>query len=133
MKDGGDGESWNFKLKQLVLGLDQYGDEESSCIVEHTDDGAPNDSRQRPGGAVQQLVYDTLKVMAPSGTCDLTDLTEGVRGKMPKADEGQDKRKAHIRRAMEGLIAKRLIHMHGEDRVGLTELKQVTDEEWLDG
>lgn len=133
MKDGGDGESWNFKLKQLVLGLDQYGDEESSCIVEHTDDGAPESSgRQRPSGAVQQLVYDTLKTMAPSGTCDLTDFSAGISKKMPKPEEGRDTRKQVIRRGMEGLIAKGLLFMHGEDRVGLTALKQVTDEEWLD-
>lgn len=134
MKDGGDGETWNFKLKQLVLGIDQYGDEESSCIVEHTEDGAPDGGgRQRPSGAIQQLVYDTLKVMAPSGTCNLDDLFKGATAKMPKPAEGRDTRSQHVRRGMEGLISKGLLHMHGEDRIGLTALKQVTDEEWLDG
>lgn len=134
MKDGGDGEAWNFKLKQLVLGIDQYGDEESSCIIEHTDAGAPGDSgRQQASGTWQITVLKTLKTMAPSGTVDLDDLREGATKTQPKDGEGRDNRKRDFKRGLEGLISKGLAYMHGEDRVGLTALKQVTDEEWLDG
>lgn len=132
MKDGSDGASWSFKLKPLVLGLDQYGDEESSCVVEHTDDVAPGTStKMKPKGTVQQLVYDTLKVMAPSGTCAAEDLVEGAKKKMKKP-EGKDTRRAHINRAIDGLSASKILFFHGEDRVSLTTNIQIDEGAWLE-
>ncbi len=133
MKDGSDGASWSFKLKPLILGVDAYGDEESSCVVEHTEDQAPSGpgARAKPKGSVQQLVYDTLKIMAPSGTCAVDDLIEGAKKKMNKPD-GKDTRKAHIGRAIDGLSASKILFFHGEDRVSLTTNIKLDEGDWLE-
>jgi hypothetical protein len=133
MKDGSDGESLSFKLKVVPLGLTPDGEEESSCVVEHVEN-APSEApsgKQRPSGRHQQLMYDTLKVMAPSGTVDIEDLIAGYAAKMPKSDGTRDNRRRDARRAIEELITKRLAHMHGEDRVSLTSLITSSDEGWL--
>jgi AAA domain-containing protein len=132
MKDGSDGASWSFKLKTLVLGLDQYGEEESSCIVEHVEQSeAPASTKQRPSGKNQIPLYEVLKVMAPSGTVNYDDLVDGYVKKMPKSGEGRDRRRRDAQRALEELIAKKLAYMHGDDRVSLTTNIKLDEGDWL--
>lgn len=40
-KDGQDGEDLGFMLRPVVLGLDDDGDEVTSCVVDHIEDGNP--------------------------------------------------------------------------------------------
>lgn len=133
MKDGTDGSTYSFKLKVIELGVDSDGEVESSCIVEHVE-AAPQDastgSKQKPTGRHQQLMIDTLKTVAPSGTVNLEDLVAGYVAKTPKG-EGRDRRRRDALRALEELIAKRLAYMQGEDRVSLTSLVTSGDEGWL--
>lgn len=131
MKDGTDGATYSFKLKTVELGFDAHGEAESSCVIEHVDTPAPtNGGKQRPSGRHQQLLFDVLKTMAPSGTVDLEDLLAGYATKMPRA-EGRDNRRRDGRRALEELITKRLAYMHGEDRVSITSLVTTGDDAWL--
>ncbi len=124
MKDGTDGATFSFKLRAVELGVDADGEPESSCVVEHVEaqPDAPTGGKERPSGRHQQLMYDVLKTMAPSGTVHIDDLVAGYTAKMPPSGDTKDRRNRDARRALEGLIAKRIAHMHGEDRVSLTSL-----------
>lgn len=123
MKDGSDGESLSFKLKVVPLGFDAEGEEESSCIIEHVESApAETTRRQLPGKGNETIVFDLLKIMAPSGTVAYDDLLAGYLAKTPKGESTNAQRRSHAKRALEGLIAKRLAYMHGEDRVSLTSL-----------
>lgn len=132
MKDGTDGINLAFKLKVVDLGVNTEGEPESSCIIEHVDtptDGAPS----KPGrlGPREAIMHGLLKVMAPTGAVNETDLFEGYKAKVPKG-EGRDQRLNHARQALTGLIAKRMAYMHGEDRVSLTSLVTTGLEGWLE-
>lgn len=132
MKDGSDGERLDFKLKVIPLGLDADGEEISSCIVEHIDSapgGKP--SKSRPSGRLEIQMYAMLKTMAPSGSVHYDDLTDGYVAKMPKGPGERDNRKRDAKRAIEGLIAKKLAHMHEGERVSLTSLITSGDDGWL--
>lgn len=134
-KDGADGEQLSFKLKVVPLGIDMFGEEESSCIVEHVD--APTDiaktGKQKPSGRHQQAMLDMLKLMAPSGSVNYEDLVDGYAAKMPRGSEsGKDNRKRDAKRAIEELIAKRLAYMHEGDRVSLTSLVTSGPGDWLE-
>lgn len=130
MKDGSDGESFTFKLKTVQL--ESFSDEpESSCIVEHVESAPQEKSTRKPLNGVPKLVFDTLTVMAPSGTCDIGDLIEGVRKKLPKDGEGRDLRRQQIMQAMNRtLVPQGYVFMHEEDRVSLTNIQ--TGGSWLD-
>ncbi|MDE2097009.1 MAG: AAA family ATPase [Patescibacteria group bacterium] len=132
MKDGTDGESFAFKLKVVDLGFDTDGEAESSCVVEHVETQPAAD---RPKGKVklghrEQVLFDLLKIMAPSGTVAVEDLVEGYKAKTAKGD-GRDQRRTHAFTSLNSLIAKKQAFMHGEDRVSLTSLVTSGDEGWL--
>jgi hypothetical protein len=70
--------------------------------------------------------------MAPSGTCDVTDLLEGVKVKLPKTDGARDLRRQRVNESISRtLIPGGYAFMHGEDRIGLTNIKQLEEPEWL--
>lgn len=121
MKDGTDKESFTFKLK--VIELDPLNDEpQSSCIIEHIDTPAERPRTKRALNGFPKLVYDTLQVMAPTGTCNIGDLVEGVKKKCPK-DDGRDTRRQRVIETLRRtLIPDGYAFMHGEDRIGLTNL-----------
>lgn len=128
-KDGTDGERFAFKLK--VIELDPLQDEpQSSCVVEHQD-AAPMTPRvhKRIGGK-EALVFNTLKTMAPSGTCAIEDLVEGVKKQMVHDASGKDRRREVTIRAINSLVAAQQIFKHGEDRVSLSNLHSGGD--WAD-
>lgn len=131
MKDGSDGEAFTFKLKTVAL--PSLGDEpESSCIVEHVDSAPQEKASRRPLTGVPKLVYDTLAIMAPSGSCDIVDLIEGVKKKLPKGGEGTDRRRQYIMTALNRtLVPGGHVFMHEEDRVSLTNI-QSSAGGWID-
>ncbi len=134
MKDGGDGESYPFKLRVVELGLDVEGEPESSCVVEHVDE-VPREAvtgRQKPIGRHQIVVYEALKTMAPSGTVHIDDLLAGYVAKMPPTGGKRDQRRRDGQRALADLCAKKLAFMHDDERVSLTSLVTSGDDGWLD-
>jgi hypothetical protein len=135
MKDGMDGEQWPFKLKVVPLGTDLEGEEESSCVIEHVEQAAvPTDHNVKAVlKGLPKLVHDTLAVMAPSGTCHITDLIDGVKKKLPRNEGEKDLRRQRAREAISRtLIPGGYAYMHGEDRISLTNIVQVEEEPaWL--
>lgn len=133
LKDGTDGATYSFKLKVVDLGFDADGEPESSCIIEHVEN-APNEeksAKRHKLGAQEQILFDLIKVMAPSGTVCDEDLIEGFKKKVPRSDGDRDQRRAHAKRALTNLVAKKLAFIHGEDRVSLTSLVTSGDDGWL--
>ena len=72
MKDGTDGQEYQFKLTDVAIGQDEDGEPITSCVVEHRENAAP-----RPRAALKPLTprqQFVLKVLS-----DMTDLSgEGV-------------------------------------------------------
>jgi phage/plasmid primase-like uncharacterized protein len=60
-KDGEDGWRTSFKLKRIVLGEDEDGEEVSTCVIEHVEQGAaPPQSRGPNLTPNQRLIYNEL-------------------------------------------------------------------------
>lgn len=64
MKDGNDEGKYRFKLNQVVIGLDEDGEDRTSCVIEHlAANEGPEDQNtpaSRPRGPVQQRILDLL-------------------------------------------------------------------------
>lgn len=130
-KDSTDGESLSFKLKVVELGMVD-GEMESSCVIEHVENApAEPAAKQRPAGKHELAMLDMLKKMAPSGTVNYEDLVEGYLAKMPAGNSSRSQRKSKAHSAIEGLCARKLAYMHGDDRVSLSSLVTSSDEGWL--
>jgi hypothetical protein len=128
LKDLGDFEQFSFKLNVVQLGVDADGESVSSCVVEHLDTAPRTETRKLALKGLPKLVHDTLAVMAPSGTCNVDDLIDGVKVKLPKG-EGRDIRRQNISSAISrSLIPNGHAYMQGEDRISLTNIRQLDEE-----
>ena len=132
LKDAEDSAAYSFKLEVVPLGENKYGEPESSCIVKHMEDAPAQTSRKVALKGLPKLVYDTLAMMAPAGTCNVEDLIEGIKTKLRRPD-GRDTRKQHIISALNRtLIPSGWAHMQGEDRISLTNIVQQEDSSWME-
>jgi hypothetical protein len=129
LKDAGDFEQFSFKLNVVPLGNDADGEPVSSCVVEHID-SVPTEHGAKPKlKGLPKLVHDTLSIMAPSGTCDIDDLIEGVKAKLPRSEGARDLRRQNVSQTLaRTLIPGGYVFMQGEDRVSLTNIKQLDEE-----
>lgn len=133
MKDGGDGESWPFKLQIVRLGTDTQGEEESSCVVEHTEERDPaGETKLRPGGPIQTILYKALQEMGAGGCAvEWIDLRTAAAEQMGEPAEGErDRRNNLLGQARSGLIARNLAHVHGS-KISLSPIKEGNETEWL--
>lgn len=135
MKDGGDGENWPFKLQIVRLGFDPDGEEESSCVIEHTEERAPDaGNKQKPQGANQIVLYKTLQTLAAGGNAvEWVVLRDAAAKELGTADDGKETlRTDNLLRARDGLVARGLVFMHEGNRVGLTAVVAGGEAEWLE-
>lgn len=118
LKDGEDGDELGFRLQPVVLGLDEDGDEVTSCVVDHLDDGVKLQRRRAaPMGSVQRVVMRVLHELAGLGlgAVLVTDLIDGAVQQMVPPERGkQDKRRAHVGRAVEALVAANVLRLQGD-------------------
>lgn len=115
MKDGEDGREYHFKLNSVVVGMDEDGEDRTSCIVEHTSESSPSDapveqSGDKPTSEVQ------ARLLAQMGTYLAGEVTEenfilDIRAITPLGPNGIENPswKALITRPLNKLIAKGLI------------------------
>lgn len=132
MKDGGDGENWPFKLQIVRLGVDADGEEESSCIIEHTEERDPNgNAKQKPGGAVQIILYKVLgELCAGGGAVEWDTLRAEATERLGAPAEGErDRRSSLLAQARGGLVARGLMYSHGT-AVSLTPIKEAGEKSW---
>lgn len=132
MKDGGDGASWPFKLQIVNLGVDLDGEEESSCIIEHTEERDPNgDSHQKPQGAIQIVLFKVLQEeCAGGGAIEWEHVRAEAKERLGAPAEGEtDRRSSILARARDGLVARGLMYAH-DTKVSLTPIKEGTEKSW---
>ena len=99
-KDGARGEAFGFELEVIAVGVDDDGDEVTSCTVYATGGTRAIPMRRgRPGGPIYGLIYAALG----GGSVDTTALVATVVGGLPVAD-GRDRRAEHVKRAVDKLV-----------------------------
>jgi hypothetical protein len=98
-KDGDDSASFDFKLRSIMVGVDDDGDEVTSCVVEHID---PPAQVRKPKGALQQRVLQVFTTLAFDGPVSLEALIDAAVEAEPKP-EGHDRRRETVRRAITSL------------------------------
>jgi len=119
LKDGPDGLVWSCKMKAIAL-----SDKTDSLVVEHIDTPAAEKRTIKQLAGLPKTIRDTLATLAPSGTYDYREFIAAVKAKIPKA-EGKDRRSDDVRKALNRtLIPDGHMFMHGEDRIGLTNIVQ---------
>lgn len=116
MKDGEDGLEFGFRLQRVVLGLDDHGDEVTSCVVRDAQ-VAP---RVGPRGEYQEIVFDLVS--------EFTGLTGGLMARnhvLKEAAEravqaGNDSKvaRAGALRGLRDLVQKGLL-VENNDQIGV--------------
>jgi KaiC/GvpD/RAD55 family RecA-like ATPase len=131
MKDGSDGKEWTFKLSPVVLGIDDDGDEITSCVIEFVDPPEPA-ARAEVLGARQRMIVDLVRdIEAERGDCYLSHLLDEAVKKMPHDSAAKrDLRRQNARNAVSGLLEKKHLYLHGEDRISTTSAVQASTEEF---
>jgi hypothetical protein len=133
MKDGADGASFPFKLQVVSLGIDEDGDDITSCVIEHVDETPAVRERRPPlKGPNQILVMKTARdVLAGGKTAYMPDFVDACVEGMPNtAKPGErDTRKQRIRAAIDALVAGGWLHVHAHDTISMTTAVEAT-EDW---
>ncbi len=76
VKDGESGKEYPFELRRVVLGIDEEGDEISSCVISPSESAGEIVSRVRvPAGGNQRIIWDGLGELLRA---------EGYRSEAPK-------------------------------------------------
>lgn len=115
MKDGEDGKEYHFKLNGVIVGMDEDGDDRSSCVVEHMDD-VPSAAQQVEEAGVKPTSEVQMRLLAQMGTYLSGEVTEenfilDVREITPLGPNGVENPswKALITRPLQKMIDKGLI------------------------
>ncbi len=106
MKDGRDGLLATFKLRPVIVGYDEYGDEETSCIVDYIDAPGGN-GRSKHKSKYKNAVlaaydsYNDLDLPTKESIVDaaLSHLPDGI------GEGKRDSRREQLQRAFDGLVA----------------------------
>lgn len=128
MKDGEDGQSWNFKLSPVVLGIDEDGEEITSCVIEVV---APpeNMGPSEPKSALGKSILRLLKNMGDP--CNIAELLDAAIKTMPlDAHAKRDQRRAIAKKSLDLLLAQKFLYLHGESQVSTTSATPASTEEF---
>jgi RecA/RadA recombinase len=119
-KDGAEGQQYGFRLLPVLLGLDEDGDDVTSCVVEHSDLAAVV-RRKRPRnevvGSNEKIILRTLETLAKAsegGKVMCTDLLHEAAKEIPRGDAKKDKRRDYAFAAFENLERKQRILVDGQ-------------------
>ena len=108
MKGGADGGEYGFRLETLVVGQDEEGDDETTCVLQFTDSSrASVAASQAPGGKNQRLIMDKAHEMfALASLVTFSELVAVTAPEYPRGDETKrDQRKANVTRDLKNLIS----------------------------
>ena len=109
MKGGADGAEYGFRLQTLVVGQDEDGDDETTCVVEFTDSSRASVAASNgPGGNNQKLILDKAKGMIDLAGAGVTfnEIVSVVWPLYPRGDETKrDQRKTNVGRDLRALIS----------------------------
>ena len=112
MKGGADGAEFGFRLETLIVGQDEDGDDETTCVVQFTDG-----SRQAmtvaagPKGDIGKDLLEKAATLLDLGDGILTrnELITAVVSTRPVPSEGRDQRKTSVTKALATLITNGLL------------------------
>lgn len=129
LKDGEDQKSWHFKLNQVILGLDEDGEDIASCVVDFIDppEGA---GKRAPTGIREKAMFELAKQMLLDGTCIVTDLLDRAVKLMPVDNSGKDSRRAACKRGLEKLLEHGHLYLHDGESLTTSSAVQATEEDF---
>lgn len=112
LKDGeGEGRKFPFRLQVVDLGRDNYGDQVTSCVVEHLDT-APAATLKRPTGKDQRIVFDVIEMHGPTTVEEVLRLS--AEKKVHDSGAKRDRRRDQVRTALDSLISGKYVwHVDG--------------------
>ena len=104
-KDGEDGGEYPFRLVPVLLGVDEDGDDITSCVVEHTAQ-AEKGALRKPKGRVERVLWrlaHDLTETVDSAIPIETLITEGAKKLIHDPQSGRDRRRQYAKQAVDGL------------------------------
>ncbi|WP_162262656.1 AAA family ATPase [Legionella feeleii] len=105
LKDGEDGKAYDFRLLPIELGMDEDGELQNSCVVEHI--GFQNQPVKALTGLWEQHMMTVIEKLANDGKVAEKDVVEYVIGMMPQPEGKQrDQRKTTVTRTKNNLEKK---------------------------
>jgi hypothetical protein len=136
MKDGSDGTRWSFKLNTVVLGMDNDGDEISSCYVQHIETKHEPRNLPKPSGMYGKAALQVAQEVMRDGTSvELAFLVDRALERIPQAEKGKrDTRRQNLARAVQKLVVDGHLYAHEGNRVSLTTAitDSVVEDTWDD-
>ena len=109
MKGGADGEEYGFRLETIVVGQDEDGDDETTCVLRFTDSSRQTIELARgPSGRQQRDIMDKAETLLAlgNGVLTRTELVEVVWPERPRGDTSKrDQRKTNTGRDLTKLVA----------------------------
>lgn len=116
MKDAEEGAEFGFSLRSVVVGVDEDGEDITSCVVEHSDVVPKAQRKKEPKGSIERTVvrvFSDLTSLCAGGIQDLV-LLNAVVDQLPAEEGARDRRREKVLRACEGLVASgRLVKNNG--------------------
>ena len=107
MKGGADGDEFGFRLQTIIVGKDDDGDDETTCVIE-TSEGtrATVVAQAQPGGKGQKDILDRAASMLLLGDGIVTRnaLVTAVAATRPRGDAARDQRISNVNRDTGKLI-----------------------------
>jgi hypothetical protein len=121
MKGGADGAEYGFRLRTLVVGKDEDGDDETTCVVDYTDSSrASVAASQGPKGDVTKLVLDTFHGFTGDGPVTVNQLISGVVSVMTMGDPNKrDTRSQTARRSLKTLVKQGFLVQNAQGHVAI--------------
>ena len=124
MKGGADGGEFGFQLDTIVVGIDDDGDNETTCVIRFTDGSRQTIvAAQGPSGKIKKVIMDTANQLLDASTGPLTtsELSAAVVSRLPHnpVPGKRDLRKQHTKRDLDELVADRFLVVNPQGHVSL--------------
>ncbi len=120
-KDGADGDAHPFRLNVVKLGVDEFGDEITSCVVLPDTNAADVQRVKLPQGGNQRLVYEAIREMFKDGRTGkpgapplrpCISLEDAVTAGAARLTCPTDRRATRTREAITGLVARGVLGLN---------------------
>ena len=123
MKGGADGAEYGFRLRTLVVGKDEDGDDETTCVVDYTDSSrASVAASQGPKGDVTKLVLETATTILAlnPGPLTVNELVAAAISKMDRNNtDDRDTRSQTARRSLKTLVKQGFLAQNAQGHVAI--------------
>jgi len=109
-KDGEDGDEFGFRLAPVTIGVDEDGEDITSCIVEPVESRPKASIKNSPRGVWERLVLDVVREFGSVQTAGIEVegvVIEAVR-RAPRP-EGKDNRRERVKRALLAMANRNLL------------------------